>query len=595
MIRSIYLLFVLVCASILCYSQTFTPVNATFLAKGIADWNDGQVVVYGSGLMFVDSNGEILDQVRILEGLSNVDFIDAQLDSSGNLWIISHSELAVINPQKQATSVLSCEEYDCGSFREIRIGRNDEVYVLSQKQVIQIDANRDHSIALAPKDQNTRYRHMTIAPNGDLWVLGSQEMLLKRSNGEEQEYPFTNRFNSQKLVATSDGKVLLVDYKNIYEFKDGTFDYFLKGHLLVRGLKIYTAVFNSSNDYWIYANEGNAFHNSNGTWTNYTPPFGLKTGNFGEGMHLAKNGDVWMSLKKQILLRFDGSKWKRIESTEQAPVPQLGNAELLGGKKLIVKRADLKNYATLDASGLKHLPGIPGEGVNDIKMHEGVIYYGTKQGIYRVESGQDRKVVDAPNLSKFGVTDKGFIYTDKNFLYEVVNSVSTKLANNEHFMGWENKIYPEIAQLDNGKLAAFSNKRAGLISFYEDGQWRKVIDADGKKIHKITDIIFVNDETFILNEQGSLLSYKDGKLVYLYEAPYQERPGYINLLACPDKSLWIKSSQNDLAVWKDNIYQALEFPIKKSGNTIRAIVPQDDPNVYHIYTGNEIIECNLER
>lgn len=581
------------CASL--NAQTFSAVNSTFRTQGMLDWTQGETILYGSGLIFLDDKGEVKDQLRLVEGLESSDFIDGRLAQNGDAYLLSKKELSLLSTDKIASSIFKLDDHvedtSNDQFIECKIDNSGNVFILSRYTLFKLALDKTVTILGQPQEENERFKELSLGKNGEVLAL-SHNKLYRFNEGKNEVVLLNARLNVQDFFYTSDDQIIILDYRNIFTIKDNELVYFLKGKQLASGIKFYEAIFNSSTDYWLYCNEGNAFHNKDGLWNNYTPPSGLKTGNYGESMYQSRNGDIWMGLAGKTILHYNGSKWSQLDIDIQESIPRIGNARLVGGDQLISHHVDNENHIYFIENEMSEVAGLPDVRCIDLKKQDGVFYYIIKDGLYKVENGMPSSLVQCNDIKSVGVVGDQVFYNHNEKIFQLKNNDPVALENNQHYLGWD-RVRAKFYQTHDQELLAYNTQRAGLLSRFDGKEWHKIISADGKRIGRVKNIIRYKDQTYVINESGGVMSYAGGNLSYILEQLDSSNTRLVHSYPAIDQSLWIKDGDHRVHYFKGEIYKSFKLPINAITPVITAIVPLAEEGKYYIHTTKEVLLCNV--
>ena len=572
------------------YSQTFEPVSFTQRSTGVASWGSDQMVVFGTGLFWIDNRGKTLDQQRIIDGLPSSDFIDAVSDGAGGLWLMTKTSVARLTKDKNSQLVISDSEFPKIQFSELFKTKSGEVYGLAKNYVFKL--NKDNTFRkLYHAEKSSYFKNMAVSNDGTIYITDYKNVHVLNIGGEMNTTEFKTNYNFNDIFYTTDNKVIVLEYRGLYEFKNGELVDFLKDYQLTSGLKLYTGIFNSSTDYWLYSKDGNAFHNDNGNWINYTPPAGLKTGNLGEHMHKSDNGDIWMTLRGQTILHYDRQKWNKINLDKTQSILKIDKVKLIDGSTLVTSESETKKPYTFKNGELVPYSGLPARNLSKIQKVGEKVYYSDENALYSSVNSKETKLIDGKNIN-FVVFKDMILYQKNKVLHILRNGQHTELKDNIHFLGWEDLAQLSFALTADGKLLVFSSRQPRVVSVYDGDQWRKIIKSDQYGLGNLKGIAGKDSNVYLFNNSEDIYHYSEGTLSRIFKSDKNSSYSSAKMLPSMDSTVWFVSG-TDLKVLKDGkVVSELSLPTAQKMGYIRTIVPVSD-KVYNIYAANEIIRCTL--
>ncbi len=571
-------------------AQKFESIDYTQWSGGVMQWNDRQMLVYGTGLTWIDMEGNILHQMRLLEGISSSTVIDALPDGQGGAWILTNNSLARISSNKEITPILDRNAYPKLDTKELGTDKKGNIYCLTKTRVFRVFINNSYElIPLNESDENYYFKHFDIADDGSI-LISSYGKVYLIEKGIIKEYSLEKKTNIQD-VACVDGHKIIVDYRDIYELKGGELITFIKGRQIANGIKFYTSHFKSINDFWLYSNGGNAFHNDQGNWVNYIPPENLKTGNFGEHLYRCANNDIWMTLKGQVILRFNGNQWSKINLDKKLKIPAYRNA-FQAGDKILTQEKSIEGYMAV-ANGEVFKSNLPEKKLVDIKNYE-ASYFSDDEGLKRWQSGTESLVHPSNELSSFGKIGEEWVFIDGNKMYTLLDGQTKEVSNNDHYLGWESLQKVKIFDLHTGELAFLNPKRGDILSIYSgNGIWKKLTSVDGHKLGRIRDVFRHDSTSIIVSQKGDFISYDGNKLSFIRKN--ENKTSHLSYYPIPasDQSVWSYHRNLGLTVYRNN--EVNEYPLSMEGVSfagLRIVLPITD-NEYHLIFDSDIIKCSF--
>lgn len=572
--------------------QTFEPLTYSQRTKGIVDWNQkDQVVLYGTGLIWMKTDGTILDEQRIIAGLPSSDIIDACLAKDGGLYLLTKKGLGWISSEKQGLTIFTREDFPDADFEEIEIGKDGTLYCLRKNGIIEVSPDKTFRSVYSSDKRDKYFKHFTFDDRGNFYIASYKEVHKIDAQGNHTNYKFDRNVNLQDIAYTSDGRIIVLEYRDIYELKDGKLTYFLQGKQLSRGLKFYEFLFDSSNNFWLYTLKGNAFHNDNGTWKNYTPPADLKTGNYGEHLTKSQNGDIWMTLAGQMILRFDGNKWTKYNVDKEKEQIKLARAKMFRGGHYIVKNTESKRWFEFKNAELHALKGMPDPQSAQFEYDQNnTLYWSKENAIYKLVNGKKTKVLEHNAIKDFAISGNQIIYNSDKKVWISENGKTEELKNNVHYMGWDDISSSKLISTYDDKVIAYS--KSNVFSIYDGQTWKKITSVDGKKIVQILKVIPLENRTIIALKYGRILELKEDKLSFLYEpSPIQKNTSY-NFFGCQDNTIWMIDNQKNVVYLSEEKQLNFQIPLDKNSAYIRAIVPVKE-GVYDIYFNSTTLRITL--
>ena len=574
------------------HAQTFEPVSFSQRSSGVASWGADQVVVFGTGLTWLDRSGKIQDQKRIIEGIPSSDFKDAVSDGQGGLWLMTNNTVSRLSNDKQATVIIDEETSAGKELQELHMSAfTGEVYCLGKNEVFKL--NDDNSFTTLFESEESKYfKHFSVAKDGSIYISSYKEIYTLKPGGQLIPTALDKKnYNFQSVHCTTDDRVIILDYRDIYEFKDGGLVDFIKGSQISRGLKLYTGSFKSSNDFWLYANEGNAFHNDNGQWVNYIPPEGLKTGNFGEHMHETSDGHIWMTLRGHTILHFDGQKWNEVNLDKEQTIIKILRAQLVDSTTLVSGESKTNVPYTFKGGELAHFTKLPSRRFNGIQQVGNAIYYSDENGLYKKSSGKESRLVEG-KINGFVVYKDEIIYSLDDKIWSLKNGQITEFKDNVHFLGWEKLGSIKFVLSPDNKVIAKASKRGQILATYDGQTWGKLIRSGDYGFGQIKHLENSSHDLYVSNDKEDVFLYDNGEFRKIYNNEEDVRYSSARLIPSSDNTIWF-IRKGDIIVFKEgNIVAEFSMPTSNKMGGINAIVPVSE-KTYNIFGSSEIVKCTL--
>jgi len=175
-------------------SQNFEPVSFTQRSSGIATWNSEQVVVFGTGLAWIDINGKTLDQKRIIEGLPSSDFIDAVSDGEGGLWLMTKKTVSRLSQDKKGSVIIDDTGFPKLEFSELHRTKSGDVYCLGKDHVFKVNGDNTYK-SIYESEKAMYFKNMTVRDDGTIFITSYKNVHVLKPNGDLN----TSEFKSQVI------------------------------------------------------------------------------------------------------------------------------------------------------------------------------------------------------------------------------------------------------------------------------------------------------------------------------------------------------------------------------------------------------------
>jgi hypothetical protein len=397
-----------------------------------------------------------------------------------------------------------------------------------------------------------------------------------------------------------DQRVMVVGYKRIWEYKENALTELIAQSQLSNGIRFYDAVFNSYDDYWLYATQGNVLHYLNGAWKNYRPPPDMNTGNFGECMIKTQSGEIWMSLSRfPDLLRFDGQKWHKVNTNHIRPARQVTDIVLTRQGKLVARESQTRYPLEFVGSEFQPLAELPQVDMNDIKTNEaGDYYWRTKDGIYKKPPASSAQtLVSFENGgSDFGVIGDEVWFGRNDRLCIFKNGVVEEIPNdNRHFLGYEN-LYPGALRFNtvfDGTMFITLSGRGGQITTYDGHNWGKIIEIEGKLIGAISEILTSDTLTYIVTAAGSVARYDANGLRWIHYDNSSKKNVNKAVISQDGRVGFIYDKKTLKMYDTTGELVSLEIPLDNIAYSLQGLVYISD-NVYDLYFHKTTFRMYLE-
>ena len=573
--------------------QKFEVLSSSLNIKGMAEDN-GKIVLFGNGLIWINKTGEILEKLQVVDGFSISSLIDVQPDSKGGLWLLTKEGLGRIDASRNFTIIFQTTTFDGVEAKQLKTRPDGKLLVLLKSKVIEVSQDNQYHVYFESTSRDFDYfQRFDIAPDGSIYIITYQTIYIIDPSKNGRLVTPKERLNFQDIQVTRENTIMVLDYKRLFEIKNDKLISILALSQLSRGAQFYEAIFISVNDYWLYANEGNAFHYEAGKWKNYIPPAGLKTGNFGESILKTADGEIWMNLNHYYTLRFDRQKWHKIDLRDQFSRQELTQPQLLRNGKLVSRDTKTLSPLVYEEDDFKNSPLLP-----DVKMYylsvdmTGKYFWFNDEGIFK-QSGTSSVNVVPSKVRAFEVLGNQLLYVKDYVMYKLENGKTDTLNNNVHWLGWADdlgdvKFYPTYDQ----QLLITSSRRPGLISRYDGKTFEKTIQIEGKMIGPVESIYTLNDQTYLLTKGGSVAKFDGRSFSWIYRAPTQDA-GFYRSSISSDYTIWYVTQQDEIImVSNSGAVTTIKSPVEKGYMSFITAIKKDD-KVYDLYFGNQILRLTL--
>jgi hypothetical protein len=548
--------------------QQFEVINAAIDLRGLAE--DGkQIVIYGNGLTWINEAGEQQGSLNLIKGMSLTRIVDVQSDGAGGLWVLTLGALGHVNPDKTSVRVFETKEFEAEG-KQLKVMRDGTLFVLMRNKIIRVNRDLSYDLYYAATDKNVVYfdvfdvnedRQVYMGSNKGIFILDKEKNLNVVSP--------SRKLNLQQVNITKDNRIFVLDYNRLFELVENELRIVLDYSQLSPGAKFYTGVFNTGSDYWLYSNNGNVFHYDNGSWFNFIPPSGMKTGNFGECMIQTQAGHTWLSLGSfPYLLRYDGTKWEKLLVEGNELKTGITQSQWIQGDQLYALEPVTFFPLKWNGSVFEPIARLPKVKMYNVAMDsKGQYYWGAEGGIFTNSGNEVIKLVDHKDPRSFEILGDELFFVDDEKLCKLKNGQQEYIDPIIHHLGWEPlHIYSvKIYHTGDQQLFFTNGARPGLISTYADGAWGKIIEIEGKRIGGIDNIMTYGDQTFIVTITGSVAVYANKTFHWLY---YQTEPqnNVHRSFLTPDGNVWYVTSDKELK------------RINHLGLVNKVVVPYDSPN-----------------
>lgn len=589
------LLFILVYLSVFLQAtgQKFEVLTSSLNVKGMAEDN-GKIVLFGNGLIWINKTGEILEKLQVVDGFSISSLIDVLPDSKGGLWVLTREGLGRIDASRNFTIIFKTTSFGGVEAKQLQTRPDGKLFVLLKSKVVEVSQDNQYHVYFESTSRDFDYfQRFDIAADRSIYIITYQTICIIDPSKNGRLVTPNERLNFQDIQVTRENTIMVLEYKRLFELKNDELVSILALSQLSRGAQFYEGIFTSIDDYWLYANEGNAFHYVAGKWNNYIPPAGLKTGNLGESILKTADGEIWMNLNHFYTLRFDRQKWHKIDLNSQFSRQQVITPGLLRNGKLVGR--DSKTFFPLvyDGEDFINSPLLP-----DVKMYymtndnTGTYYWFNDEGIFK-QSGTSPVHIISGKVRAFEVQDNQLLYVKDYVMYKYENGKTDTFTNNEHWLGWGDelgdvKFYPTF----NNQLIITSSRRAGLISLYNGKTFEKTIQIEGKMIGSVEQVFTLNEQTFLLTKGGSVARFDGKSFNWIYRTDNLNTNFYTSFISS-DNTIWYVTTSDELKMTTSSgEVTTIKSPVEKGYmNFIAAIKKQD--KVYDLYFGNQILRLTL--
>lgn len=574
-------------------AQSFEVLTSSLNVRGMAEDN-GKIVLFGNGLIWINKNGEILEKLQVVDGLSISSLVDVEPDGKGGFWLLSNDGLGRIDAARNFTLIFNTTVFGSTDAKQLQTSADGKLFVLLKNKIIQVAQDNQYQVYFQSESDDFNYfQRFDIAADGSIYIITYQTICIIDPSKNGRLVTPKERLNFQDIQVTRENTIMVLEYKRLFEIKNDELISVLALSQLSRGAEFYEAIFTSVNDYWLYANEGNAFHYEAGKWKNYIPPAGLKTGNLGESILQTADGEIWMTLNHYYTLRYDLQQWHKIDLSSQFSRQEVITPGVLRNGKLVGR--DSKTFFPLvyDGEDFINSPLLP-----DVKMYymtydnTGKYYWFNDDGIFK-QSGTSSVNIIPGKVRAFEVQDNQLLYVKDYVMYKYENGKTDTFTNNVHWLGWGDdlgdvKFYPTF----NNQLLITSSRRSGLISVYNGKTFEKTIQIEGKMIGGVEQVFTLNEQTFLLTKGGSVARFDGTSFKWIYRTDNLNTNFYRSFISS-DNTIWYVTTTDELKmITSSGEVTTIKSPVEKGYmNFIAAIKKQD--KVYDLYFGNQILRLTL--
>jgi len=307
-------------------------------------------------------------------------------------------------------------------------------------------------------------------------------------------------------------------------------------------------------------------------------------------MHKSDNGDIWMTLKGQMILRFDGNKWTEINIDKSQTTIKIDNVKLLDNATLITAESKTKKPYTFVNGELVPFDGLPSRQLFRSQRVGEVTYYSDENGLYSFANNSEKKLIDGRNIN-FAVFNGVIYYQMNKRLWSYDNGVKKEFTDNVHYLGWADLNNLKFSVTHDNKLIILSN-RSRILSIYDGVEWKKIIKTDQFDLGSLKDMVTTDTGTYLFNKQEDIYLYSEGELKRIYKSKNDVTYSSARMIPSCDNMVWLSRKKELIGLKNGKVFAEFELPTAQKMGHIKAVIPVSE-NVYHIYGANEVIQCTL--
>lgn len=574
--------------------QTYEVIESKLHFYGLAEQGD-EMVLYGSSLTWMKDDGTITHRDILLEGLPKGRIVEVMSDEKGGLFVLMANGLGYIDAEKNKKIIFNNKDFSGFQFNAMSFDKNNNLFCITNQSIIKVEP--DHSFQRIYHSEKSKYfKKIAIHPNGDLYLADFNNIMILHKDNQLSKIEIVPRESVQRLQVTQTGRVLILGYRNIYECVDEEVVKLISASQINRRAKFYDGVFIEANDFWIFANNGNILRNNRGSWKNYVPPKEYDTGNMKADMFLRSNGDLWISLTNNFLMRFDGETWHEIDITNEQQKKRMSSVVHEGGRIIGRQRRPyllaLYNEGKFEPITMESDRVLSSPKVNA----DDEIHWCTEKGIFKWVNNSATKVVSGEGIKDYNFIDDRILFHRNQTLYVWQNGSVEEYEEGKSCLGWDPVRSVKIYQTWKKDLAFVVGSRNAQVCLFDGKDWSRITSIEGKSLQGVHSIQTHKDKTYLISKYGSIALYDvEGWQWLRYEAPppsgtYGEKIRGATLIN--DGSLWIMDRDQNFTVVIDNKVVQFDGPILGKQMHLGGVIHQHD-QVYDLITGGSTIRCTL--
>ena len=577
----------------LLHGQTFESVSADINIRGIAEDQD-QLVLYGNGLTWINSMGDVRETIPLIDGMAISDIIDVASDKQGGLWVLTSNTLGYLTIDRKIKIVFTTSSFGNIDATKLKRLPDGTLLVLLKDKIIEVKSDFTYSVKYQSTDPKIgHFKMFDVDSKGNIYI-GSFTKVYTLDTAQQLKIIELPRSSSlQRIQVTDEQRVLVLENNQLFELSNDQLVTVLAPQQLGTGVHVYEGEFKSINDYWLYSDGGNTFHYKNGIRNNYTSAVVLKTGNFGEGMYRSAKGEIWMTMSPNMIFLFDGSQWAPIDVNSQEPQVRPYYINLLPDGDIIAGEKGTSFALIYTGSAFKTIDGFPLEQISHFKKDlQGNWYWSTKNGIFTWQEGKIKEVVSLTESVPFEFIEDQLLYGHENQLKLLKDGTTLIIDDNIHHLGWQEIYGLKLFRMFDGKICAVSTTHQGVIGIYDGTTWEKIISIEGKKIGAVFNMHTWGDKTYIITHPGSVALYDSSGWHWLYQVPVSDKKSHRSYLTTDDYVWYVKDEQTLMRFGPDKSVRSVVIPVKAANYNLQGLI-NTAPNVYTLYLEQNVLKMDL--
>ncbi len=126
-------------------AQSFEVLTSSLNVRGMAEDN-GKIVLFGNGLIWINKNGEILEKLQVVDGLSISSLVDVEPDGKGGFWLLSNDGLGRIDAARNFTLIFNTTVFGSTDAKQLQTSADGKLFGLLKNKIIQVAQDNQYQV-----------------------------------------------------------------------------------------------------------------------------------------------------------------------------------------------------------------------------------------------------------------------------------------------------------------------------------------------------------------------------------------------------------------------------------------------------------------